>query len=203
MVDRSRLETLASSSEGDSVTVESLAEPAGDGALHRLLEDGEQPHYLLSGRILDVVDSEKSESDPARRSRKIAATGSALRTLVTDEHILAVIPRRDGIEPILLPYAEVSSADTETAPGGNRRLRVYTSTTDYYIDVSQSEGPEVDAAAEYVNGRGPVGNSDNSTTGGDADEILDTIERLADLHERGALTDAEFKEKKSEILDRL
>jgi hypothetical protein len=36
-----------------------------------------------------------------------------------------------------------------------------------------------------------------------SDEILDAIDRLADLHARGALSDAEFEQKKSELLERL
>jgi Short C-terminal domain len=35
------------------------------------------------------------------------------------------------------------------------------------------------------------------------EEILDAIERMADLHARGVLTDAEFSEKKAELLGRL
>ena len=35
------------------------------------------------------------------------------------------------------------------------------------------------------------------------EDILAAIERLAELHARGALTDAEFSAKKAELLDRL
>jgi hypothetical protein len=203
MFDQSRLEALASSAAGDSVTVDALSQPAGDNALHSLLDDDEQPQYLLRGRILDVVDTDKPESDPDRRSRKVATPGSALCTLLTDERVLVVIPRRDGVEQIPLSYAAISRVDTEAAPGGNRRLRVYTDPTGYYIDVSQVDGAEVDAAEEYANGRDSVGSTDNNVTDMTSDEILDAIDRLADLHERGALSEADFERKKSELLDRL
>jgi hypothetical protein len=72
MFDQSRLEALASSSDGDSMTVGALREPAGDSELYRLLSDDEQPQYLLRGRILDIVNTDKQESDPDRRSRKVA-----------------------------------------------------------------------------------------------------------------------------------
>ena len=36
-----------------------------------------------------------------------------------------------------------------------------------------------------------------------ADNVLATIERLADLHARGVLTEAEFATKKAELLARL
>lgn len=39
--------------------------------------------------------------------------------------------------------------------------------------------------------------------GGDADAIFATLERLADLHKKGVLTDAEFDAKKAELLARL
>ena len=32
---------------------------------------------------------------------------------------------------------------------------------------------------------------------------LDRLERLADLHDRGALTDSEFESKKRDLLDRI
>jgi hypothetical protein len=203
MFDQSRLEALASSSDGDSMTVGALREPAGDSELYRLLSDDEQPQYLLRGRILDIVNTDKQESDPDRRSRKVAASGSDLRTLLTDERILVVVPRHDGVERVTVSYTELVRVDTEAAPGGNRRLRIYTDATGYYIDVSQSDDTEVDAADEYANGRDPVGSTDDSATGMNSDEIIDAIDRLADLHTRGVLSDSEFEQKKSELLERL
>ena len=42
-----------------------------------------------------------------------------------------------------------------------------------------------------------------STTSAPHEEIFAAIERMAELHARGILTDAEFSEKKAELLGRL
>jgi hypothetical protein len=199
MTDQLQPETLASAASGDSVTADALEEPAGERALYQLLEPDEQPQYLLRGRILDIVDREAQESESGRRSRKVAGPGTELRTLVTDERFLIVVPREEvAAERLTVPLSTVDSVDAEDAPGGSQRLRVYTDETAYYIDTSQSDTDEVRAVQEFV--------SDLETPAeptGSSEGVLDTLERLADLHERGALTDEEFDQKKSELLDRL
>jgi hypothetical protein len=42
-----------------------------------------------------------------------------------------------------------------------------------------------------------------SRAAGGHEDILTAIERLAELHARGVLTEAEFSAKKAELLDRL
>lgn len=206
MTDSSRVEAFASASNGSSVTVDALSESVGDGPLWRLLKPDEQPQHLFQGRILDIVDREAPESAPERRRRKVAAARSTLYTLVTDSRIRVVVPRTDGAEQVTVPYADVSRVDTEAAPGGNRRLRIYTDDTAYYADASQSDGAEVESAAEYVATRDVVGESageGDNANGESTAEILDAIERVADLHERGVLSETEFERKKGELLDRL
>jgi len=209
MTDDPRPDSLATSAAGDSVTTDALGEPAGDGPLHRLLEADEQPQYLLRGHILDIADLDAPESGPGRRSRKVAAAGFDLRTLVTDDRVLSVVPRSDGIEQLSVPYPDVSDVDTEAGPGGAQRLRVFAGDTAYYLDASGSDAREIESAAGYVADRDPTdGSSDADASagaddGGSSKEVLDTIERLADLHERGVLSEEEFERKKGDLLDRL
>lgn len=213
MTDDPRPDSLAASAAGDSVTADALGEPAGDGPLHRLLGADERPQYLLRGHILDIVDLDAPESDPGRRSRKVAAAGVDLRTLVTDDRVLSVVPRSDGIERLSVPYPDVSGVDTEAGPGGARRLRVFAGDTAYYLDASGSDAREIESAAGYVADRDPAdGSADadadadvgaSADDGGNSEEVLDTVERLADLHERGVLSEEEFEQKKGDLLDRL
>lgn len=181
------------------MTADALGESAGEGPLVRLLEADEQPQYILRGRILDIVDREALESESGRRKRKVAASGSDLHTVVTDDRFLVVVPHSDGIEQLTVPFSTVSRVDTEDAPGTSQRVCVFTEETAYYIDTSQSAGSETAAVEEFTADRA----AQDDTAEESSDEVLDTIERLADLHEQGALTDEEFERKKSELLDRL
>ena len=51
--------------------------------------------------------------------------------------------------------------------------------------------------------RGPEQEAATSKSSGRHEDILTAIERLAELHARGILTEAEFSAKKAELLGRL
>ncbi|MCY0964564.1 SHOCT domain-containing protein [Parathalassolituus penaei] len=57
----------------------------------------------------------------------------------------------------------------------------------------------------YTNnaGNGSVANTSGNTSQDGSGDIIATIERLAELHNRGILSDAEFSSKKAELLQRL
>jgi hypothetical protein len=189
---------LAAAATGDSVTVEALTTDVGNRELREHLADGEQPHFLLRGSILDIVDRTVPESEEGRRSRKVASSGGVLVTAVTDERTLVLIPRSDSVERLAIDSGTIESAESESAPGGNERLVVQTADDAYHIDTSRSPDGETAAASKFLRDA-------RSTSGNDAaaDTPLDTLERLAALHERGALTDEEFAQKKDELLDRI
>lgn len=198
MDDTEELDDLASRAAGESVTAEALRETVGSDPLFHLLGPDEQPEFLLRGNILDVVDRNAPETDDRRRSRKVADRGTDLLTLVTDERLLVLVPREAEAERVTVPLSAVTHVDTESAPGVSRRLRVRTDDTAYYVDASGSDGDDAAAVAAFVADR-----QHRDGGGADADGVLDTIERLADLRDRGALTDEEFERKKTELLDRL
>lgn len=202
MVDQSTLENLEVMSDGDSITTDALERSVGGSPLYHLLSDEEKPQYLLQGRILDLVDRDKSESDPDRKSRKVADPDSALKTILTDERVLIVVPRRNEIEQVNIPYTEVSQVDIETAPG-SQRLRVFTDPTAYHIDVSQSDSDEAQAAQSYADEIELPTSTEKGATHSDTGEILDTVERLSNLYDKGVLSQTEFEEKKTDLLDRL
>lgn len=188
---------LAETAAGRSVTVDTLQEDVGGDALYRSLAEGEQPEYIIRGSVCDIDDLTAPASE-ARRKRKVASPGADLLAVVTDQRVLLVVPRPDGADRISLPLADVSAASVERAPGGNIRLQVESNDTGYYVDGSQSPLEEVEAAQAFLadqRGHGAAGTG--STT------PLETLERLADLHERGALSDEEFAAKKEELLDRV
>ncbi|WP_227738995.1 SHOCT domain-containing protein [Halorientalis pallida] len=189
---------VAGEAAGDSVTAEALRADVGGRELREHLADAEQPQFLLRGSILDIVDRTVPESEDGRRSRKVASSGGVLVTLVTDERVLVLIPRPDTAERLDIDLGAVETAEPESAPGGNERLVLQTADKAYHIDTSRSADGETRDASEFLREVRPEPGSEAG-----ADTPLDTLDRLADLHERGALTDEEFAQKKTELLDRI
>ncbi len=70
--------------------------------------------------------------------------------------------------------------------------------------LKQSFKPRSDrAATEVENAVTTLVKEALSDTSVIKDDVLDTIDRLAQLHQRGVLTEEEFKSKKAELLGRL
>lgn len=189
---------LANTAIGESISVESLQREIDGRPLYRQLADSEQPHFLLHGSILDIVDTTIPESETGRRSRKVAGSGKTLVTVLTDERVLVLIPRADSVDRIEFNLSTLESVTSESAPGGNERLVCETIDNIYRIDTSQSQAGESAAASEFVAESQPAAPPDTGDTA-----PLDALERLADLRERELLTEAEFAEKKAELLDRV
>jgi hypothetical protein len=204
MTDVDRLDDLAQTAKGESVTTEALQREIDDRPLYRLLDDSEQPHFLLHGTVLDIVDESVPESASGRRSRKVASSGTSLSTVVTDRRVAVFIPRTDDIERLNIPFEDVTAVKAETAPGGNHRLSVQAGNNSYRIDTSRTEREETNSASEYADHAEPTSERTDTPDTGASDGVtdsLDDLERLADLYERGILTEQEFEEMKAEILE--
>lgn len=194
--------TLAARAAGD-VDPERLDAAVDDRRrLVDLLEAGEQPHHLLSGTIVDVV---RGAGEEASRSRRTAPPDGAVHALFTDRRLLVAVSYGDSASTETAPLSALTGATVQAA-GANTRLRLRTDDGSY--DLYPDDRAAAEAAADYVHehggaGAGGDGGADRSTPadpGSDPDP-LERLERLADLHERGALTDAEFEAKKAELLE--
>lgn len=201
MTDADRLAELVDTADGESVTTDVLQRELNGRPLYSLLEDSERPQYFLAGSMLDIIDESVPESDPRRRRRKVAGSGASLLTVVTDRRLLVLIPRSDDVERLHIPLGDVVAADAESAPGGNHRLSVRVGDTSYRIDTSRAKRAETDSASEYIDAAESIGDRTRSDATDGIMESLDALERLADLRDRGALTDREFEKMKAEILE--
>jgi len=190
---------LAEAAAGNSVTPDTLREAVGGEPLYRSLTEAEQPQYIIRGSVCDIDDLTAPASG-ARRKRKVASPGSDLLTVVTDRRVLVVVPRPDEADRISLPLEEVSAVRTESAPGSNSRLQVESDGNGYYIDSSDSPLEEVEAAQAFI---AEQPSPSQGASGPDSTTPLGKLERLAALHERGALSDEEFEAKKQDLLDRV
>ena len=151
------------------------------------LGESESVVSSLTGTVLDTVRGEE-------RSRTMAADSGGLTMLLTDGRILFVVERREHADVTAVDRTDVVDTRIETM-GEAVRLAVET-----------AEGPGYtfypdDADEDDVR---RVANELTDDEDGDEEaDPMDRLERLADLHDRGALTDEEFESKKRDLLDRI
>lgn len=162
-----------------------------------LLEAGEQPHHLLSGTIVDVV---RGAGEEERRSRRTAPPDGAVYAVLTDRRLLVAVSYVDSASTETAPLSELTGAVVQAA-GADTRLRLRTADGSY--DLYPEDRAAAEAAAAYVYERAGAADAgaEPEAGGSTGTDSLERLERLADLHERGALTDAEFEAKKAELLE--
>lgn len=149
-----------------------------------LCQPDEQPQFLLSGTLLDRVTG---SDDSAERTRKMAAPGSQVLTLVTDRRVHLVVGYRDRYDARWRSHADLEAASLQEAAGEKRLQLVF---ADEQYDVYPRESTAtVAAAVAYLDGR------DSSAS------AVSELERLATLYEKGLLTDAEFTAAKRDLID--
>ncbi len=163
----------------------------GDRRLLDLLAPDEQLHHLLAGTMFDTV---RGEGEGASRSRRSAPPEGGVYAMLTDRRLLAVVSYGDSVSTEAVPLADLEGATLRTL-GADRRLRLEANEVAYDFYPGNGAGA-CEAAVRYVKQHSGTGGPGTAKQG-----PLERLERLADLHERGALTDEEFAAKKSELLE--
>lgn len=188
-------ERLAEDAEGH-VEAAALDGPIDDQRrLVDLLAPDEQPHYLLEGAILDSVNlRDGTEHDD--RTRNVAPADGAVLALVTDRAVRLVVSYGDSATTHRLGFDDLSEVSLNER-GRDRRIRFAVDGNAW--DVYPSDDSAVCAnAVAFVTDR--IGSSDGYGT---ERTTLDRLERLADLRDRGAITETEFETLKRDLLDEL
>ncbi|VWX57746.1 conserved hypothetical protein [Burkholderiales bacterium 8X] len=132
---------------------------------------------------------------PAER-RLVIERGGVVEVYDTDDHVIHGVSQQQGGSQSLAfrsQQGEVGLASLRRVDAGGSPLGV----GDGGDAVDQPDG-----ARTAVAGGGSMAGTTPSVPRG-ADDPLNTLERLAELHGRGILTDDEFKAKKAELLARL
>jgi len=196
--DEERVNGLVESAEGDSVSEKTLLtpiSPAKDAHLIDYLDSDEQPHYVIKGGTIDVEgggDSSSLFGDD--RSRKVSLIDGCY-TVVTDKRVYCIVQQVTGNDERNIDYNAVTGVDLDTGVVNNR-LTIHTKGRTYHFSGFHTSKDECRGAMDYIRQK------KNSTTNRrfDADDPIERLERLEDLHERGTLSDEEFAEMKSEII---
>jgi hypothetical protein len=118
-------------------------------------------------------------------------------------HLRVTLPGEDPYETVVSICAAIGEGqqvDIAAAPHNHKRVT---------IDVGQGEGKrkakgDADALESAISKFSATASSFTASTpakGGDSKDSIKDLERLADLHDRGVLTDAELAEQKRKLLD--
>jgi hypothetical protein len=167
--------------------------------LRKQLHRNKRVAYVLCGRLMDYESdtSDRKEREDSR-TRKMATHGRHLLTLCTTRGLLIVVQRDTPAETDYrsIPYGDIVDVSIQRV-GQNQRLVVRASNR-YYIDVSGSDPALVETVRSDIEQR-----IERDAVETHSPDPIETIERLGALHEQGILTQAEFDEKKRELLDQI
>lgn len=213
------LASLARQAVDESVSADRLSP-----AVVETLADGEVPHCLLLGESLDVKQGGSTE-------RVYPSVDSVVSAVVTDRRVVVVVPKvvdsrtesaalgsvsavtvGDGqfedLEVELPDQTLLVNARRDEEPDGFadvlERQRNKEREREAASDAVRENGSDARAAGRSARDGGsePEPASASASSGGTADP-LERIERLAELNEKGVITDAEFEEKKADLLGQI
>jgi len=204
--DEDELEDIIADASGDSVTEEELLssiENLGNATPYNLLNEDEQPHYFLNGTTIDVEGQGAGGETIIGwdRDRRIGA----VYTILTQRRILIIANHVRGYDEHTIPYDTVTTTNLNTGLGAKTRLSIQTKSATYHCDLLTTQNKhgkeEIKEAIEYLRNRREA--SVESTPTSSESEPLDQLERLKSLYDDGAISEEEFEEKKTELLDEL
>ena len=150
------------------------------------LRDGEQVHAAEAGMTrAPVLDKKDSLTDGV--------------LVVTDQRVLLVSKfwLQESVRTI--PVSKISSVQTQKGMLGLVSIEVITSNEELEIKVNKNAAPNL---IEAIEAQRNALEGENKTPQ-ELSNPLDQIEKLADLHAKGILSDDEFSQKKSKLLEEI
>jgi len=161
-----------------------------------VLDRGEKVHFLAREAGEGVKVTSGGEED------KKVASGGHIRSAATDKRIVCKIPNLIGSEEISIPYESISTADLKTGMV-HTRLSVQTDMKSYGIGIGYLDDDECKRMHQFVREKVSEANQQAQSQNHTSDDPLDKLERLRDLKDDGTITEEEFEEKKSELMDQI
>lgn len=180
-------EKLRQRAEGDSISKSTLP--------HGIVEEfreNEVPHYAVYGQALEIEGGDTTQEITADGLQKV-------RTFATDERILISSQSGFSSGTHTIPYGAINGIDFLQRPIKDR-IVIQTTGRTYYCSWSFSDRDCAEEFAEYVREKREETNSTENTLS--ADEV-EKIKQLKELVEDGAISEEEFQDKKSELLEQM
>lgn len=180
-----------------------LGKAGRGGSILSVLDDGEQPHYILHGESIDVEGGgDNTGIFGENRSRKFSWGLSSVTAVVTDQRILVIVPQMTGNDQRNIPYDSITGVDMDMG-WINKRLTISTHGREYHISGFGTQKKVVKGAMDYIR---KMQKQDPPRTEQETEEVedpLEQIEKMAQLEESGVITEEEFESKKEELMDRV
>jgi hypothetical protein len=181
--------------QGSWVTPERVAK-MGD-----TLDPDEQVHYMFKGGTIDVQGASSGESIFGNdRDRKSSLKG--IYTAITDKRVVIHIPQFLGDDERHLPYSSIVGCDIDTGLVA-QRVSFQTKGPTYHIQAQGVEKDELREATRFVRDKAEEANQTVVQAEGSDPDPTEQLKNIKELHEQGALSDAEFERKKQDLLDKI
>jgi hypothetical protein len=181
---------------GDYVTEKRIAKVEG------ILDNDENVHYITRGSTVDVEGSQAGGSlFGDDRSRK-SGTKGYVRAAYTQKRVVIKIPQWLGTDERTVPYHNITSVDLDTGLV-NKRVTLQTPGQTYHIEAQEPGKDECREVIKFVRDKIRDSQTSSDKTEKKEDDPLDQLDKLKDLHEKGAISEEEFEEKKEDLLDKI
>lgn len=168
-----------------------------------VLDSDETVYYLTRGSTVDVEGSSAGSSlFGDNRSRK-SGTSGWVRAAMTDKRVVVKVPQVLGNDERSVPYENITSVDLDTGLV-NKRISLQTPGQTYHIESHDPGEKEVREAVKFIRNKITESNEETVVVEGSSEpDPTEQLKNLKELHEEGILTDEEFEEKKSDLLDKI
>jgi len=168
-----------------------------------ILDSDEQVHFITRGSTVDVEGSSAGSSlFGDDRSRK-SGTKGWVRAVISDRRVAIKVPQILGDDERSVPYSNITSVDLDTGLV-NKRLTLQTPGQTYHIEAHEPGKEEVRDAVRFIRKKISDANQpDVVQTESSEPDPLDQLNKLKEMNEEGVVSDEEFEEKKSELLDKI
>ncbi|WP_153952829.1 PH domain-containing protein [Halosegnis longus] len=178
---------------------EQIANATGDiraedlAAIEEYLDPDEQVHYILRGASISI---EGGNSD----DRKGSLTGT-VRSAVTDRRVLTVVPQKlMGDDTKSLAYEDMGGVDFNKGLA-TKYLKIQSHGRTYEINTRDAENTK--AAKDFIRQRKSEVRDENQSAAGSSPDPTEQLKNIKELHDAGVLSDEEFEEKKTNLLDKI
>lgn len=186
---------MAENAKGESVTPERI------GRIAKHLDRDEQPHYFNKGGTyfgLRIEGGNEEIRKGVKGKGPLGTFNNMAGNLLaaTDKRVLIVSFQTTGDDVHSIPYDSIVGVDT--AMGVPVKITIQTHGRTHHMEVG-NEADDIREVADFIREQRDAAKDSGTPT--DRDDPLEKLEKLADLKEKGVLTEAEFEEKKRDLLD--
>lgn len=156
--------------------------PTGSAPLDRL-DEGEQLQYFLTGLDLDVNEEEE---------------GYHTQLMVTDDRLIIIGSTMSGKENLYsISFNDIIGLSIKSRMTSH--VRIQTAGHSFKISASLSHPDLAEEVVDYIRER--KNDIESSNGGSEEESAIAKIDKLADLHDKGAISEEEFNKKKQELMD--